>query len=252
MVSSNGEQTPVAKITETAMDKEAQTEKWRDTKELIALTAHDLRNIINGIYGLNWILQDKINRYPDPEFEELTGLIASQCELGAELIAGLVLSYKQDILSLNKLLISQTRLYKYRTDRKDITLTAELPDKEIYVRTKRIALTRVLDNLFDNSLKFTTRRGQITIGLVQQDNKAIISVSDTGIGIPEHLQPLLFDRQPQIQREGTENESSTGLGLYISKQLTEELSGQLWFESIENKRTTFYLSLDTYNTEPTD
>ncbi|HDR50950.1 MAG TPA: ATP-binding protein [Mariniphaga anaerophila] len=76
--------------------------------------------------------------------------------------------------------------------------------------------------------------------------KAIISISDTGIGIPADFHPLIFNKFPQTQRPGTENEPSTGLGLYISKQLTEELQGNLWFRSVENRGTTFYLSLDEY------
>ncbi|MGG7036823.1 MAG: sensor histidine kinase [Flavobacterium sp.] len=229
------------------MDRETETEKERDAKELIALTAHDLKSILARIYSLNDFLQDKLNGHTDPEFEELTGLISSQCKLGMNITEGLVLSYNRDVFSLNDLLTKQALLYKYQADHKNIRLNVELSDKEIYVQNQSDLLTRVLDNLLDNSLKFTTRQGQITIGLGQQDTKAIISVSDTGIGISEYIQPLLFDRQPQIQRKGTENEPSTGLGLYISKQLTEELNGQLWFESKEHIGTTFYLSLDIYN-----
>jgi two-component system sensor histidine kinase VicK len=104
----------------------------------------------------------------------------------------------------------------------------------------------VLDNLVNNGIKFTPRQGQIILGLKLHDKKVIISVTDTGIGIPADFYPLIFNKLPQIQRPGTENEPSTGLGLYISKQLTDELRGNLWFRSAENKGTTFYLSLSTY------
>lgn len=234
------------------MNKEAPLNENRATAEFIALTAHDLRNIINGIYGLNRLLADKLNGLSDPEIHELTGLITSQCELGTELTTGLLLSYQRSNFMLNRLLSELQRLHQYRADRKEIVLTVSLPDKELYVRTERTKLIRILDNLLDNAVKFTPRQGQITISLTEQENKAFISVSDTGIGIPEHLQALLFDRQPQIQRQGTENEPSSGLGLYISKQLSEELNGELWFDSKENTGTTFYLSLDTYNTETTN
>ncbi len=228
------------------MDKEEQTEKERDAKELIALAAHDLKSILARIYGLNDFLLDKLNGHADPEFAELTGLISSQCKLGMDITAGLVLSYKQNIFSLNDLLAKQARLYKYQADRKNIKLSIELFDKDVYVQNQSELFIRVLDNLFDNAVKFTARHGSIKIALHQQDNKAIISVSDTGIGIPENFHTLLFDRQGYHQRTGTENEPSTGLGLYISKQLTEEMTGQLWFESKEHIGTTFYLSLDTY------
>lgn len=234
------------------MDKEIQPIIGRDTKELIAITAHDLRSVISSIHGLNLILKEKLAGHADVEFQELTGLISSQCEFGLNITGEMVKSYKWDIISLNNLLVKHTRLYKYQAEGKNITLNIELAEKDIYVQTEADLLTRLLDNLFDNAMKFTPRRGSIKIALQQQDNKAVISVTDTGIGIPEKYQLLLFDRQADVQRVGTENEPSTGLGLYISQQLIKELNGELRFESKEYLGTTFYISLDVHHSNPTD
>lgn len=217
----------------------------RDTNELIATTAHDLRSIISRIYGLNSILEGELQEHPDKELKKLTALITSQCKLGLDLTAGLVDAYKASVCSLTELLTSQITLYRYQAENKSIELTTDIPKLDIYVETHPIPLIRVLDNLFDNAVKFTPRYGSIKITLKQADNKAVISITDTGIGIPKSFQHMLFEKNIQTQRPGTENEPSTGLGLYIIKQMTEELKGTIWYESIENIGTTFYVSLDS-------
>lgn len=218
-----------------------------NTNELIAMTAHDLRGVIARIYGLNRLLEERLQSLPDKDAKKITELITFQCEQGLDMTAGLVSLYKSDVCSLTELLTKQIALYKYQADNKGIEVKAEIPQRDIYAETKPVLLIRVLDNLFDNAVKFTPRNGSIKITLTQADNKAVISFSDTGIGIPESFQPLLFEKTKQTQRQGTENESSTGLGLYINKQLTKELKGKIWYESIENRGTTFYVSLDWAN-----
>lgn len=217
----------------------------RDTNDLIAMTAHDLRGVIARIYGLNLLVEEEAKEHPDKELKKLTALITSQCKLGIDLTAGLVDAYKESICSLTELLTRHIALYRYQAENKGIELTTDIPKMDIYVKTRHVPLIRVLDNLFDNAVKFTPRYGSIKIILTQADNKAVISITDTGIGIPKSFQPMLFEKNIQTQRPGTENESSTGLGLYIIKQLTEELKGTIWYESIENRGTTFYVSLDS-------
>lgn len=228
-------------------DKKTKPNNLLETEELIALAAHDLRGVIARISGLHGLLQAKVNAHPDLNVQELTGMIATQCKLGIDITSGIVRTYKQDLCSLNDLLATQIHLYKYQADRKNITLTVDLPDKNVCVHTKTGLLIRILDNLFDNAIKFTTQHGNIKTTLRQEGNKALISVQDTGIGIPENIQHQLFEKHRQTQRLGTENEASTGLGLYICKQIIEELKGELWFNSIENVGTTFYISLETHN-----
>ena len=217
----------------------------RGTNELIATTAHDLRGIIVRIYGLNLLVEGEIKEHPDMELRKLTALITSQCKQGIELTAGLVDTHKTRLCSLTTLLTKQIALYRYQAENKGIELMTDIPHTNIYVETHPILLIRVFDNLFDNAVKFTPRFGSIKITLTQADKKTVISFNDSGIGIPASFQPLLFKKNIKTQRPGTENEPSTGLGLYIIKQITEELNGSIWYESIENSGTTFFVSLDS-------
>ena len=70
-----------------------------------------------------------------------------------------------------------------------------------------------------------------------------ISVADTGLGIPIEDQDKLFERFYRAANSGKSGARGTGLGLYIAKSLVELHGGQIWFESEENKGTTFYVTL---------
>ena len=77
----------------------------------------------------------------------------------------------------------------------------------------------------------------------KEGNQALISVKDNGIGIPRKFLPELFGMFTAAKRPGTGGEQSFGLGLSISKQITEAHGGKIWAESKENIGSTFFISL---------
>jgi PAS domain S-box-containing protein len=102
----------------------------------------------------------------------------------------------------------------------------------------------VIRNLVSNALKFTKSGGQVIIMLKENNEMAEISVSDTGIGIPENLLTGLFeDSANKISRYGTDNEKGTGLGLVIVKEFVKVNKGTIKVESKEGKGTTFTFTL---------
>ena len=209
----------------------------------MAMTAHDLRNVFNNILGLSRILEEKTQEHPNPDIHELIHLILSQCQLGLGITSGILHTYEATTYSLNELIDSLLNLYKYKVQSKSIALYTHIPSEDILVNVPAELFARTLENLLDNSIKFTPQNGSITITLSEDAGNALVSIKDTGIGIPEPIRPLIFQKQTEGQRVGTEGEASHGLGLYISKQLVESMGGRLWFESQPNQGTVFYLSL---------
>jgi two-component system sensor histidine kinase VicK len=102
---------------------------------------------------------------------------------------------------------------------------------------------RVLDNLLHNALKFTPTGGTITVGLREHEGKVRLTVQDTGIGIPGKLHNNLFDKFNPTRRAGLQGEITTGLGLFIAKQIVELHGGAIWLESREQQGTTFFIEL---------
>ncbi|MCM8530541.1 MAG: ATP-binding protein [Lentisphaeraceae bacterium] len=100
---------------------------------------------------------------------------------------------------------------------------------------------RIFLNLLSNAIKFTPSSGDISMSIVEQGEKALITISDSGIGIPKEMIPKLFDKYTEASRSGTDGEASTGLGMSIVKELIESNKGTITVESSEDEGTTFSL-----------
>ena len=102
---------------------------------------------------------------------------------------------------------------------------------------------QVINNLLSNSLKFTPEGGDITISVKNWDEKVLVSIRDTGIGIPDNLKTNLFEKFNPQKREGLHGESSHGMGLWIVKTVVEWMGGTINFESSEQNGTVFIIQL---------
>jgi PAS domain S-box-containing protein len=127
------------------------------------------------------------------------------------------------------------------TVRHSMRVIKVIEDKGALVSIDRLGLEQIIMNLVSNALKFTGDGGYLTFGVNIQDNQALITVIDTGIGISDNFKPFIF--QPFSQEEiGNRMEyEGAGLGLAITKRLTELMGGSIAFESRKNAGTTFML-----------
>ena len=104
-------------------------------------------------------------------------------------------------------------------------------------------ITVIFQNLVSNSIKYTPEGGKIIIAVKKDGKNALISVKDAGCGIPKDTQPKIFDKFYRADNARIQDPNGSGLGLYIVKAIVEKSSGKIWFESEENKGTTFFVSL---------
>ncbi len=101
----------------------------------------------------------------------------------------------------------------------------------------------VFQNYISNAIKYTPEKGQIELTMKKQKNKVLISVKDNGIGIPKRQQEKIFQKLFRADNVRERETDGTGLGLYIVKSVVEQFGGKVWFESVENKGTTFYATI---------
>jgi two-component system sensor histidine kinase VicK len=112
-----------------------------------------------------------------------------------------------------------------------------------FLDTDEFRLLQVVNNLASNALKFTQESDEIRFILRQYEKTFMIAVADSGIGIPDDLQPFLFEKRGPARRTGLNGEKSIGLGLSICKNLTTLLKGRMWIESSEGAGTTVFIEL---------
>jgi signal transduction histidine kinase len=143
--------------------------------------------------------------------------------------------------SPQSLLRSAAEAIRPRADDKEVAVTVEAPDDLPPIAVDPERMGHVLSNLLDNALTNTQRGGRITLGAARSDGAVVLSVADTGVGIPpEHL-PHLFERFSRIP--GRTQESGTGLGLAIVREIVTAHGGSITCESRPGEGATFRITL---------
>ena len=106
-----------------------------------------------------------------------------------------------------------------------------------------VKLQQVIYNVIDNALKYTPRGGEVETTLIRSGRRALIRISDTGIGIPAEDLPHIFDRFYRVDKARSRATGGTGLGLSIVKQIVQQHGGAISATSTEGKGTSFEISL---------
>jgi signal transduction histidine kinase len=124
-----------------------------------------------------------------------------------------------------------------------LKLSAEITPDAPPVRGDSTALRRMLDNLFSNALKFTPKGGRLTVRLFQEPQALVLTVADTGIGIPGDKLGRIFERFYQVNGSTTRQYGGVGLGLALVKEIVEAHNGTVTVASQVGAGTTFTVSL---------
>ena len=158
-----------------------------------------------------------------------------------------------NIQTINLTNFSKKIINQYSEDATELGLKLNFKSKisnDLYISTDPRLLERVLRNLISNALKFTDKGG-VRLRLKRTTNSIILSVIDTGKGIPNKLQEIIFEEFSQIpsKNEIVEN-SGAGLGLSIAKRLTSKIGGELIIRSTENLGSIFSIRLPADYAKP--
>ena len=237
-------------------DLEANLKRVYDAQETILhLASHDLKAPIGHVQLLtDLLLRELASRDaaapPPPDMVRYLHLIQGACTHAYALLEDVLFVGELDANGLQKrptdlqtYLTTQVQLPRLAAQEKGITLALDLPPKPLQADLHPEKFGRVLDNLLQNAFKFTPAGGTVTVGLRPHAGKVRFTVQDTGIGIPSELHEHLFDKFNPARRTGLQGEATTGLGLFIARQIVELHGGRIWFESHEKQGTTFFIEL---------
>ncbi len=226
-------------------------EASKSKTEFMAIMSHELRTPLNSIIGFtDLILEGSYGHLSEVQSDflydiknsslHLLNLINNILEI-SEIEAGqLNLNFQE--FSLNNTINEVVNIIKPIYSKKQLKFTVKLLEDELMIYADPVRFKEVLLNLLDNSIKFTNN-GEITLIIDEKNDNWIFSVRDTGIGIAKDNYSLIF--QPFKRIITPENISSTGsgLGLSLAKRLVELHNGQIWYESEENRGSTFYFTI---------
>ncbi len=237
------------KLTQAKLEAEAAN---RTKSEFLANMSHELRTPLNSVIGFSDILLERVfGELNEKQHKYITNISTSGKHL-LELI--------NDILDLSKveagkmeLNYSEFSIYPvFEEVRTVLTPLAQSKSLEIVFNTEsgfttleadRNRLIQVLYNLASNAIKFTPKGGKVFISCKKNGNLAIISVTDTGIGISAEDQKKLFHPFTQIDASASRQYCGTGLGLALVKKIVNLHHGEIWVESTVEKGSTFTISI---------
>ncbi|EMR03819.1 PAS domain-containing sensor histidine kinase [Cesiribacter andamanensis] len=218
---------------------------------VIQVLGHDLRAPLNTISLSMSLMGRELNLEENKSVKQLVEIVERTCRNSLDMIKEVLnLEYLEtQELGIKKTRIDlvarmQSQLDAFRLlDKANKTFILHTTTESIYTTIDSIRLMLIMENLLTNAYKFTEARGRIEVSLEERPHTILITVADNGIGIPDALKPLIFDKFTRARRKGTQGEQPVGLGMHLIKTMTDQLDGTIRFESQEGKGTTFYIEL---------
>jgi two-component system phosphate regulon sensor histidine kinase PhoR len=160
------------------------------------------------------------------------------------------LELESRVVAAGALIQSCVEAARMEAQRKNLAVTVETPPDIPPLDGDQDGLREVLQNLLDNAVHYTPPGGRITVRAERQENLAVLSVEDTGIGIPQAEHERIFERFYRVDAARSREAGGTGLGLSIAKHIVEAYGGRIWVESEVGAGSAFRFTvpLDTAQT----
>ena len=162
-------------------------------------------------------------------------------------IEGNTLSGQRTNVDLRQVILEILKSYEEMAAAEQVSLEARLPEQPLWVWGDRNCLSVAMDNLITNAIKYNKPGGKVDVCGSLADGEVIISVSDTGVGIPDQYRPFLFSEFFRVKSENGKYIGGTGLGLHIVKKIVSEMGGTVGVESEVNVGSTFRVRLPAWH-----
>jgi len=232
-----------------------QLEEVNNVKDkLFSVVSHDIKGPLSSLH-LTLSLA-KTGAISEAEFRQIATELDTRLAQTTEFIDNLLQwaklqmhgeSFEPDCVELVHVVNEVVRLLEPECRQKNVSLVNNLNGSlEAYADINMVR--SVLRNLLTNASKFTRSDGIITISAYRLNSKIVVSVADSGVGIPKRSIDKIFTLAT-VSTDGTHREKGTGLGLLLCKEFVEKNGGKIWFETKEGEGTTFYFSLPMYAAE---
>jgi two-component system, sensor histidine kinase len=233
-----------------AQAQQALREADRRKDEFLATLAHELRNplapLSTGLQLMHSNLDEqraqRVRHMMERQVNQLVRLINDLLDVSRISSGKVVLQL--DRIDMRTVIESALESCQPALDAAEHTLRLHLPDTAVWVIGDEARLEQVICNLINNACKYTAKRGNITVTLTQNAERAIAKVIDDGLGIPPDMLPLVFEMFTQIDRNLDRAQGGLGIGLSLVRSLMVLHGGEVRAESAgEHQGSTFTIAL---------
>ncbi|MBC7695724.1 MAG: PAS domain-containing sensor histidine kinase [Burkholderiales bacterium] len=258
----NGEMLGYVKIlrdlTERKNSEDAIKKYVRELEELnthkesvLAILSHDLRSPLSAIIGTAKYLKDNFQKMKPEALQEMLNLLYQSSTDELDMLDYLVewarIKYAAEIFSPTKIELIEYVEKVFDTLNETASINTINLHHEIEEKTSVFAdgkmLLSVIQNIVSNAIKHTKKGGSIKVSAKKKEDKLIIQIKDTGVGMSKEIMEKLFTPQMKTLAATRKENKGAGIGLLLVKGFLERNDGEIWVESIEGTGSSFYFTL---------
>ncbi len=229
------------------------TERQREEQakaEFVSLVSHQLRTPLAAMRWSFEILKERISHFSDTERRLMNQSYTAMLNMAQTINTMLAVAHidtRKIVISLSEfslsgMLKSLIHEFEIESTNKHVQLTFESPD-DYWITCDANLLREIFSNLLSNAIQYTPDGGRVIVSAGRDGQQAVISVTDTGIGIPENAMGSIFERLFRAENAKKIKASGSGLGLYVVRSLTALLGGKVSVTSKKGEGTTFVVRL---------
>jgi PAS domain S-box-containing protein len=220
-------------------------------ESVMAILSHDLRSPLSAIIGTAKYLKENFHRMKPSAVQEMLDLLYKSSTDELDMLDYLVewarIKYASDTFSPTKIKLVEYIDKVFETLNETTSINAINLHHEIEADTSVFAdgkmLISIIQNIVSNAIKHTEKGGQITVSAKSKEDKIIVQVKDTGIGMSKEIMEKLFTPQIKTLSETRKKDKGAGIGLLLVKGFLEKNDGEIWVESTEGEGSSFYFTL---------
>lgn len=245
----------VSAALEEALQRADEASRAKD--EFISVVSHELRTPLTSLTGgLSLALSGRLGEVNDPILSLLNIAHRNGLRL-TRLIDNILLTQKINVNALNleskpvklaQLLEESLEENKMFATERGIKLAVNEVDQDAVVIGDAFAIRQIIDNLLSNAIKFSTENGVVEGSVIASNGQATLSITNSGRGIPAGMESQVFGRFEQVNDKVESYTQGSGLGLHISRNLANKMSGNIFYESEEGLKTTFFATFPIAST----
>jgi len=220
-------------------------------ESVLAILSHDLRSPLSAIIGTTKYLKENFHKMNPVAVQEMLDLLYKSSVDELDMLDYLVewarIKYASDAFAPSEIKLTEYLDKVFETFSESASIKVinlyHTIDEETVVFADGKMLISIIQNIISNAMKHTENGGSIEVSAKKEDNKIIIQVKDTGLGMSEEIIEKLFTPQMKTLSEARKKNKGAGIGLLLVKGFLEKNGGEIWVESIEGQGSSFYFSL---------
>lgn len=227
---------------------------FKKQRQFTSDASHELKTPLTVIKtNIDVALQDE--NITKEDYKNLLNIINNEVNRMSKITSDLLLlsdidennqEKEYNLININELIKRVYKLSKRLADVKELNFDLIESKKDLIIPGSRLKLEQLFLNLVDNAIKFTDEGGSVKIILEKENDKAVVSIKDMGIGIYKEDLPHIFNRFYRVDKAHTRKKEGFGLGLAICKRIVDLHKGEILVESEKNKGSTFKVKLPQF------